>query len=397
TLVAASASEGSLSGAEIAANQSQIDSAIDSIDRIIRTTQFNGKKLLNGSLAMNTTGVDATKIENLKVFSRPQSTSAILVTATITASAQTASAAFGNGFNAAGTNVNLSGTTSLSITGTLGTATITLGSGLTRQGIMDAINTATAQTGVSASTDASNNIELNTTGFGTDEFIAIDVLSGGVLKDQGASTTSTVIETSTTFGVDAAVTVNGQQANVDGLDVSFTANGLSFSYSLNQSYGFGQIANRSNTDTFNVELTGGATFQLGTESSTRQTIGLNSLFSHQIGGGDSGGFLSDIRGGGTASLNNDIATAVTVIRKAISDVATERGRIGAFQKFQVQTSINSLEAGKIQLSNATSIIGDTDFASTTATLSRETVLLNAAISLLGLAGQQQGLILSLLQ
>ncbi|MEE9295727.1 MAG: flagellin, partial [Phycisphaerae bacterium] len=42
TLVAASASEGSLSGAEIAANQSQIDSAIDSIDRIIRTTQFNG-------------------------------------------------------------------------------------------------------------------------------------------------------------------------------------------------------------------------------------------------------------------------------------------------------------------------------------------------------------------
>ncbi len=319
------------------------------------------------------------------------------MTATITASAQTASAAFGNGFNAAGTNVHLSGTTSLSITGTLGTATITLGSGLTRQGIMDAINTATAQTGVSASTDASNNIELNTTGFGTDEFIAIDVLSGGVLKDQGASTTSTVIETSTTFGVDAAVTVNGQQANVDGLDVSFTANGLSFSYSLNQSYGFGQIANRSNTDTFNVELTGGATFQLGTESSTRQTIGLNSLFSHQIGGGDSGGFLSDIRGGGTASLNNDIATAVTVIRKAISDVATERGRIGAFQKFQVQTSINSLEAGKTQLANATSIIGDTDFASTTATLSRETVLLNAAISLLGLAGQQQGLILSLLQ
>lgn len=398
TLVAASTNSGALSGAETAANQSQIDSAITSIDRIMRTTTFNGKRLLDGSLAINTTGVDSTKIENLRVFSRPETTTATTVTATITASAQAASAAFIGGsfsFNTAGTNVNTSGTTQLTVVGTLGTATITLGSGLTRAGIITAINDQTATTGVSASQDG-NSIELNTNGFGTDEFITVDVVSGGVLKDNVNGTTTTIVETTNSRGVDAAVTINGQSANVDGLDVSFTANGLSFQYSLEQNYGFGRVANRSNTDTFNVEVTGGATFQLGADTSTRQTIGFNSFFSHQLGGGASGGLLSDIKGGGSADLNTDVATALRVVKKSIQDIATERGRLGGFQKFQVQTSINSLEVNKTQLTNAASIIGDTDYAVATAELNRQSILLNSGISLLGLANQQAAQILTLL-
>jgi len=285
-LVAASANDGALSASEVAANQSQIDSAIQSIDRIIRTTSFNGKRLLDGSLSITSSGIDSTKVENLRVFSRPQVTAAMTVTATITASAQTASAAFAAAsFGAAGTTLNTSGTTQLSITGTLGNAVIEIGSGLTRDAIITAINTATAQTGVSAVT-IGNNIEMHTNGFGSDEFISVDVLSGGVLKQTGTSTTFGLTETTRSEGVDAAVTVNGQSANVDGLDVYFTANGLSFAYSLPEDYGYGRTANRSNTETFNIETTGGATFQLGTEASTRQTIGLNSLYSFKLGGGD---------------------------------------------------------------------------------------------------------------
>lgn len=396
-LVAASTNAGGLSAAEIATNQSQIDSAITAIDRIIRTTSFNGKNLLDGSLAINYTGVDPTKIENLKIYSRAQTSSAVTVTATITASAQTASASFaGAVFTAAGTNINTSGVTELSITGTLGNAVLTLGSGLTRAGIVTAINTATAQTGVSAVV-IGNQIELHSTGFGSDEFISTDVLSGGVLRDNVNNTTSTMTETSRTEGVDASVTINGQQASVEGLDVFFNANGLSFSYSLDEDYGYGRVANRSNTDTFTVELTGGATFQLGTEADhTRTTIGLNALISFKLGGGDSGGLLSDIRGGQSAALTTDVATALKVVKKAIQDVATERGRIGAFQKYQVRPAINSLEANKLGLTNAVSIIGDTDFAWATAELNKQSVLLNSGISLLGLVNQQTALILGLL-
>ncbi len=396
SLVVASANDGAMSAGEIAANQSQIDSAIAAIDRIIGTTSFNGKRLLDGSLAINTSGVDSSKVSNLKVFSRGQGTSAATMTMNMLASAQTASAAFvGATFNAAGTNLNTSGTTQLSITGTLGNAVIELGSGLTRDEIISAINTATAQTGVSAVVE-NNTIQFDTTGFGSDEFISVDVLSGGVIRDNSGATTYSMIETSRSEGVDASVMINGQTANVDGLDVNYNANGISLQFSLDEDYGFGRVANRSNTETFSIETTGGATFQLGVDSNTRQTIGINALSSIKLGGGDSGGFLSDIRGGQSASLTNDAATALKVVQKAISDVATERGRIGGFQKFQVQSSINSLEAQKVGLTSAKSIIADTDFAEATSELNKQNVLLNSGISLLGLANQQTAQILSLL-
>ena len=396
TLVVASANDGAMSAGEIASNQAQIDSAITAIDSIIRTTSFNGKRLLDGSLAINTSGVDSSKVSNLKVFSRGQTSSATTITMNLMASAQTASAAFvAATFNAGGTNLNTSGTTQLSITGTLGNAVVELGSGLTRDDIISAINAATAQTGVSAVVE-DNTIQLDTTGFGSDEFISVDVLSGGVIRDNTGSTTYSIIETSRTEGVDASVMINGQTANVDGLDVSYNANGISLQFSLDEDYGFGRVANRSNTETFNIEVTGGATFQLGVEANTRQTIGINPLASVNLGGGDSGGFLSDVRGGQSASLTNDAATALKVVRKAIGDVATERGRIGGFQKYQVKTAINALDAQKIGLTAARSVIADTDFAEATSELNKQNVLLNSGISLLGLANQQTAQILALL-
>src|SRR6185295_3469173 len=48
SLAASSTSSGGLSAAEISANQSQIDAALSSINRIVSVTSFNGKKLLDG-------------------------------------------------------------------------------------------------------------------------------------------------------------------------------------------------------------------------------------------------------------------------------------------------------------------------------------------------------------
>lgn len=55
-LVQASANKGAISTSEIAANQVQVDSAIQSIDRIGQTTVFGGDLLLNGSKAFNVAG-----------------------------------------------------------------------------------------------------------------------------------------------------------------------------------------------------------------------------------------------------------------------------------------------------------------------------------------------------
>ena len=386
-LVMASSSEAGLSASEKAANQAQIDSAIASIDRIVSTTNFNGKRLLDGSQSVRTTGVNTTDITSLRVYTRGNSSSDTSISVTRIASAKTASATFG----LIGSTRTASGATTVAITGALGTANVSFASGATQAEIVAAINEATDMTGVSA-VATSSTIDLDSTGYGTDEFISVEVLSGGYMN--GSGTWDDVQNTSRAEGTDAQIQINGVSAAVDGLDVHYNSGGVSLSFSLGADFGRGATA--STNSSFTVQAQGGATFQLGTDATTRSTIGIDSLASYKLGGGDSGGYLTNLKSGGTADLDTDVGTALKVIRKAISDVSNARGRVGGFQKFQVQTSINSLNASKTGLSTAKSVISETDYATATAELNRQSVLLNSGISLLGLANQQASQILSLL-
>lgn len=68
-LVVESANTGAMSDAQIQANQIQIDASLDSIDRIAKTTNYQGQKLLDGSLDFSTTGVGGSGISNLAIQS----------------------------------------------------------------------------------------------------------------------------------------------------------------------------------------------------------------------------------------------------------------------------------------------------------------------------------------
>jgi flagellin len=69
-LVVEAANSGALSPDEIAANQLQVDSSLEAINRIAQTTTFQGRKLLDGSLDFITTpGTNSTRIENLRINS----------------------------------------------------------------------------------------------------------------------------------------------------------------------------------------------------------------------------------------------------------------------------------------------------------------------------------------
>ena len=127
TLVINSNSAANLTNAEIASNQSQLDDALAAIDRLVTTTNFNGKRLLDGSQAIQTAGLTGnSNLSDVRIFSRSQATSDTTITVTRVASAQVASATFAFAGGAART----SGSTEVAIAGTLGTATITFSSGL---------------------------------------------------------------------------------------------------------------------------------------------------------------------------------------------------------------------------------------------------------------------------
>src|SRR3954447_21371914 len=66
-LIVQAANTGALSPDEIAANQLQVDSAVESITRISNTTTFAGLHLLNGSLDYVTSGVSTADVKALDI------------------------------------------------------------------------------------------------------------------------------------------------------------------------------------------------------------------------------------------------------------------------------------------------------------------------------------------
>lgn len=372
-------SEGGLSADEIAANQAQIDDALASIDRIISNTKFNGSKLLDGSMAINAdvAGADLGKVTDIKVYSRRAGTTDTSVKVDLDSVASEAAVT-----NAI-TNVGgLAADTTISVQGKLGTAVFEISSGEGTASIITKINNAKAETGVSAS-DNGGDIQLTSSDTGESAFVRVSMIEGD----------SASIDQSSDEGVDAVVRVNGQTTAVDGDHVTYSGDGTSLSFEL------GSLAAGASV-TFTVKgasgsAESGATFQLGTDASSRATIGIDGLYTHQLGTA-SDGYLASLKSGGSASLLNDPNKAAEIARKASGQVATIRGRLGGFQKFQVETAANSLSDVKEGLEKAASVIRDVDYAAASAELNRQNILQQSAMSLLGLANQQAASVLSLL-
>lgn len=66
-LISEAANTGAMSAEQIAANQLQIDSSLEAIDRIAQVTQFQGRRLLDGSLDFITDGLDTESVTDLQI------------------------------------------------------------------------------------------------------------------------------------------------------------------------------------------------------------------------------------------------------------------------------------------------------------------------------------------
>jgi flagellin len=380
SLVTKSGNSTGITDAERAANQMQIDAAIDSIDRIVRSTSFNGQRLIDGTQAIQTyiSAGDAQHIKDVRVHTRPSTSSSTTLTVNVAAAATKASTQSTGYVDMAGANATLSADTTLTITGEGGSTSITIASGSDQTAVINAINDVTDLTGVEATTSGTA-IRLTSQNYGTDAFVSVTVLGGDedFVNDGNVSKIS---------GTDATVTVNGASAGVDGTAVSYTGNGMSVDFTL--------ADNTTGTRTIQV-LDGGATFQLGTDLTSRATIGIGSLYSAVIGDAENG-YLADLKSGGSKDLSTDIAGALNAVRSISSRVSLEAARIGGFQKYQLQATANVLDDTHESLLSARSQIADADYAAETAALNRNQVLMQTATAVLGFMNQQKSSILNLL-
>ena len=85
-----------------------------------------------------------------------------------------------------------------------------------------------------------------------------------------------------------------------------------------------------------------------------------------------------------------------IVNQAIKDVAGLRGRLGAFQKNVLGSTINALNVALENVSSSNSAIRDTDFATETSNLTRNQILVQAAGSVLSQANSAPQSVLRLL-
>ncbi|HEV2293617.1 MAG TPA: flagellin [Tepidisphaeraceae bacterium] len=374
SLVSEAANSGGLSQEEIDANQLQVDSILSTINRIAQSTSFQGAKLLNGTYDYTTSSVTSTAIDNLRINAArlaDGATGAVVVQ--VVASAETGELAYTGG--------TLTGdTVTIEVAGTRGSEQLSFASGTTVGSIATAINAVKEATGVSAVVSGTA-LVVNSTEYGANQFVSLKGIAG-----------TFTMATTKDSGVDANVTVNGATAQADGLRVSFRSSNLDVEFDLDTTF------NLPGTTTFGI-TGGGATFALGSKvtEGDKASIGIASVTTGSLGD-STNGYLSSLGSGGTNSLTSDnLTTAQKVIDKSIKQVSQLRGRLGAFQRFTIGSTVNSLGVALENASSAESAIRDTDFAEETANLTRNQILAQAATTVLSQANASPMAALALLQ
>ena len=393
-LVVEAANTGAFSKEEIAANQLQIDSAIESIRRIANTTSFAGVKMLNGSLDYLTSGIDVTAIQDVRVLAANFGTaSTIPVNVEVLNSAETAEL-FISG-NITGFVGVLQSSVTFEIGGTRGQQVLKFVSGTTLSAVAFVINQLDDATGVSASlvsaTDQSSGLVLNSTTLGTDAFVSVRKVQDGAFfqtfDQQGG------VARNRDTGEDVLALINGNLALGDGLDISVKTVTLDIEMTLTLTQ-----AQTLGTSRFTI-VGGGANFQVGPFVNSQQQValGIQSIDATRLGN-ETVGFLNSVVIGEANSLVNDrFRTASDIVNVSIDQIAVLRGRLGAFERNTLLTTIRSQQIAVENLTASESRIRDADFAAETSRLTRAQILVNAGTSTLAIANNASQSVLALLQ
>jgi flagellin len=389
TLAVAAGNTGTLSAAQIQANQSQLNSILNSVTRIAEQTQFGTKKLLDGSAGVTGSVLNAANVGNVYFggnFNGAAITTNSLVTVTVNTAATRASLTGSVTFASATTTV---GAGTFSVNGRSFTTT----SAMTAQDVVNMINNASTSTGVSADFTAGAGITLSSTRFGSiGNFTLAD--ANGVINAAGTATATgsdaiadiTIDSNGSTAGGLATVTFTGGRNGQNGLVLSDTAgNNLTLTEGGNAAAAAFTAAN------LNV---GFAQFQVGANANQTVNLSLGNFAASQLG-------RNIVAGVNLSNVDITTATGATdalkVIDAAISEIAGSRGEIGSFQRNVIESNIRSLGVARENLADTESSIRDADIAAEMTTFSKLQILQQSGLAVLAQANSGPQAVLSLLQ
>ena len=190
-LVVEAANTGVLSDEQIAANQLQVDSSLEAIDRIAQVTTFQGRKLLDGSLDFHHLYRRRTSVRDLNIDQANLGTAGSVAVSVDVTAAATQAADHGDGSRRGGRRGRVSSSITLNDTSTItvtGTAAGTAFNGVAVNFVNNAGVTAGTAVAVYDDTNNAINVYLNGDTAKATIATAIDGLADFTAVDGGGGT-----------------------------------------------------------------------------------------------------------------------------------------------------------------------------------------------------------------
>jgi flagellin len=379
-----------LDTASLQADQTQVQSILQSIDRIASDTAFNGKKLLDGTsgaLANVTAASIVSSIFTGGTFNGSTIQTGSMSISQVTAASR-AQVTLGKSFASSSAIVTTSG--SLVINGysvaTNGTESV--------QSLVSKINAVSNTTGVTAQISGNGPVSVVLTNANYGSRFGISYFDPNQVLNNAPSASSTGIDgvykvaANTTSGLQTVTFTGGRGGSDSGLKLSDAyGNTVTLSETGN--------ATVTTLPTQIAQVTSGSVqFQVGADSNQSVSFAMPATYAKNIGAGIvPGKSLADIDLTGTAGAQE----AMKIVESAVQQIATARGQIGSFQKNVLDSGQRFLQVANQNLTATESNIRDADMAQEMTEFTRLQILKQSGLSVLAQANQSPQSVIQLIR
>ena len=377
----------------VMADQTQIRSALESINRIAEQTQFATKRLLDGSAGMSAQITDPARIAGIYIGSIfngaiVQSGS---VTIQVTQPATRARIDGSQVWTSLNTTLNDNAGT-LVING----QSITLSSTDTVQTMINRINALTSVTGVSAQASlASNGYVVNLIQVNYGANFKIEANQSATLLFSGVNASSSTgvdalvtVQVTTSAGVTSATFTGGRSPGDSGLKVK---DAYGNTLLLTEA---GNVSNNNQSYRVAVVTAQSLVFQIGANAGQVTRLSLGDTRASRLGTtAVPNKSLQDI----DVTSQQGAQDAIRIVDEAISQISQLRGNIGAFQRQVLESTIRSLNVARENLAASESAIRDTNMAEEVMNYTKLQILQQAGMAVLAQANAVPQSVLALLR
>ncbi|MEF3168906.1 MAG: flagellin [Deltaproteobacteria bacterium] len=390
--------------------QKEVAQLQSELNRIANTTAFNGKVLLDGTFGNAKFHVGAEANQTINVTMGDARATSMGTHRLVNEYYNTSIAAA-----VSGTTNNVDGS-DLTVSGSLGSETISIGADDTARAIAEAVNEKADATGVNASAVTYAKIDnvatsgtVSFTLYGQNETDGVTVSAN--IDDTGDLTelAKAINDVSGKTGISAVLSDDKSAIlleNSEGYDITLTSATGSVAFDLTGVKESGSHASGEDFFSTSSEVGNAVTVAAGTSATVGGSVIFDSAKSYTVTAAAATGAIFDDTNAHGSDLSEvadvDVSTqtgannAIKVIDSALSYIDDLRADLGAVQNRFESTIANLMNVSE-NISAAKSRILDADFAVETANLTRSQILQQAGLAMLAQANTVPQAALTLLQ